>query len=126
MVLANDGFDVVLTTDRSMMSNYHGKEFLGFLSTGPIFVTLGPFSFLSEKFHEWLAEPKVKTDKLGRPVQAPYGMRKVEAALIDAGIRAAIIDPDHVDKYLNRAKVLMLSHHDYFGLNPPPPLLGPL
>ena len=119
MVSSNNGFDVILTTDRSMMSNYHGKEFLGFLSTGPIFVTLGPFTFLSEKFHEWLAEPKVKTDKLGRPIQAPYGMRKVEAALIDAGINAAIIDPDHVDKYLSKAKVLMLSHHDYFGLNPP-------
>jgi hypothetical protein len=35
-------FDVVLTADRSMMSNYHRKEFLGFGTTGPIFVDL-PF-----------------------------------------------------------------------------------
>ncbi len=113
-------FDVVISTDRSLMTNHHGKEFLGFLSTGPIFVSLGPFSRLSEWFHIWLAAPKPKVDRLGRPREAPYGMRKIEAALIDAGINAAIIDPDYVPRYLkNGAKVLMLSHHDYFGLNPP-------
>lgn len=44
--------------------------------------------------------PKMKVDKYGRPHQAPYGMRKIEAALLDAGISAAIIDPDHVHKYI--------------------------
>jgi len=112
-------YDVVLTTDRSMMSNYHGKEFLGFVTTGPIFMTVGPFSKLGEWIHEYIAAPKMKVDKYGRPYQAPYGMRKIEAALIDAGINAAIIDPDHVHKYIPNARVLMLSHHDYFGLNPP-------
>jgi len=28
-------YEIVLTTDRTMMSNHHGKEFLGFLATGP-------------------------------------------------------------------------------------------
>ncbi|ABP51857.1 MAG: radical SAM protein [Pyrobaculum arsenaticum] len=110
-------FDVILTADRSMMSNYHRKEFLGFGTTGPIFVEL-PFGF-SERFHSYLFAPKLKTDKWGRPVEAPYGMRKIEAKLLDAGINAAVIDPEHVHKYLPHAKVLMLSHHDYFGLNPP-------
>ncbi|AAL62926.1 conserved hypothetical protein [Pyrobaculum aerophilum str. IM2] len=109
--------DVILTADRSMMSNYHRKEFLGFGTTGPIFVEL-PFG-LSERFHSYLFAPKLKTDKWGRPVEAPYGMRKIEAKLLDAGINAAVIDPDHVHKYLKHAKILMLSHHDYFGLNPP-------
>jgi radical SAM superfamily enzyme YgiQ (UPF0313 family) len=110
-------FDVILTADRSMMSNYHRKEFLGFGTTGPIFVEL-PFG-LSERFHSFLFAPKLKTDRWGRPVEAPYGMRKIEAKLLDAGINAAVIDPDHVQKYIPHAKVLMLSHHDYFGLNPP-------
>jgi radical SAM superfamily enzyme YgiQ (UPF0313 family) len=110
-------FDVVLTADRSMMSNYHRKEFLGFGTTGPIFVDL-PFG-LSERFHSFLFAPKLKTDKWGRPVEAPYGIRKIEAKLLDAGINAAVIDPDHVHKHIPRARVLMLSHHDYFGLNPP-------
>jgi hypothetical protein len=100
-----------------MMSNYHGKEFLGFGTTGPVFVEL-PFGF-SERFHTFLFAPKIKTDKMGRPAQAPYGMRKIEAKLLDAGINAAIIDPDHVPRYLKSAKILMLSHHDYFGVNPP-------
>jgi len=33
-------------------------------------------------------------------VEAPYGMRKIEAKLLDAGINAAVIDPDHVHKYI--------------------------
>ncbi|CCC82307.1 B12-binding domain-containing radical SAM protein [Thermoproteus tenax] len=117
-------FDVVLTTDRGMMSNYHGKEFLGFGTTGPVFVKL-PFG-LSEWFHTFLFAPKIKTDKLGRPLQAPYGMRKIEAKLQDAGINAAIIDPDYVHRYLGKARVLMLSHHDYFGVNPPSSTWGVL
>ncbi|BDR92155.1 B12-binding domain-containing radical SAM protein [Vulcanisaeta souniana] len=112
-------YDVVLTTDRSMMSNYHGKEFLGFVTTGPLFITVGPFRKIGEWIHEYIAMPKMKVDKYGRPHQAPYGMRKIEAALLDAGISAAIIDPDHVHKYIPSARILMLSHHDYFGFNPP-------
>lgn len=105
-------FEVVLTTDRSMMSNHHGKEFLGFLATGP---AIG----VPEKLWEWIAAPKIKVDELGRPIQAPYGMRKVEAKLVEAGFKAAIIDPDHLDKHLDTMKVLLLGHHDYFAYCPP-------
>ncbi len=49
-------YDVVITTDRSMMSNYHGKEFLGFVTTGgPLFITVGPFRKLGEWIHEYIA-----------------------------------------------------------------------
>lgn len=106
------GYEVVLTTDRTMMSNHHGKEFLGFLATGP---ALG----IPEKLWFWLAAPKVKVYSDGRPVEAPYGMRKVEAKLIDAGFKAAIIDPDYLHKHLDTMKVLMFGHHDYFALCPP-------
>lgn len=109
--------DVILTSDRTMMSNYHGKEFLGFGSTGPMFVDL-PFK-LSEKFHLYLFAPALEVDKQGFPIQAPYGMRKIEAKLLEAGINARIVDPDHVHRYIDEARILMLSHHDYFGLNPP-------
>jgi len=107
-----ENFDFVLTTDRCMMTNHHGKEFLGFMATGP---AIG----LPEPVWKWLACPKMKTDDVGRPWQAPYGMRKVEAKLIDAGFRAAIIDPDHIGKHLKHAKALMFSHHDYFAFGPP-------
>ncbi len=46
-------------------------------------------------------------------------MRKVEAALLEAGIEAAIIDPSKLKPYLKKVKVVMVGHHDYFGVNPP-------
>ncbi len=105
--------EVILTTDRTMMSNHHHKEFLGFGTTGPN--KLFPYHVWL-----WLFAPKVKVvDRDGRPLEAPYGMRKVEAKLMDEGFDAAIIDPDHLYKHVDEAKVLLLSHHDYFGFGPP-------
>lgn len=105
-------FEIVITTDRTMMSNHHGKEFLGFVATGP---PIGMPEWL------WMAicAPKVKVDELGRPVEAPYGLRKIEAALQDAGFNAAVVDPDHIDKHLSTMKVMMIGHHDYFAYGPP-------
>ena len=105
-------FDIVITTDRTMMTNHHGKEFLGFVATGP------PIG-VPEWLWLYITAPKPKVDELGRPVEAPYGLRKVEAALIEAGFKAAIIDPDHLDKYADTAKILMIGHHDYFAYGPP-------
>ncbi|MCD6341911.1 MAG: radical SAM protein, partial [Thaumarchaeota archaeon] len=110
--MAEEKFDIILSTDRTMMSNHHGKEFIGFMTTGP---AIG----MPEELWMWIACPKMKTDSLGRPWQAPYAMRKLEALLQDRGYNAAIIDPDHVNRYLKDAKILMLSHHDYFALCPP-------
>ncbi len=105
--------EVVLTTDRTMMSNHHHKEFLGFGTTGP------PLLF-PEKFWLFLFAPKMKViDRDGRPREAPYGLRKIEAKLLEEGFDAAIIDPDHLHKHVKDAKVLLLSHHDYFGFGPP-------
>lgn len=106
------GFEIVLTSDRTMISNHHGKEFLGFIATGPAIA-------MPEKLWLWIAAPKIDVDKYGRPREAPYGMRKVEAKLIDAGYNAAIVDPDHLHKHLDTMKVLMIGHHDYFAYGPP-------
>ncbi|BCU67527.1 radical SAM protein [Sulfolobales archaeon HS-7] len=105
-------YDFVLTTDRCLMTNHHGREFLGFLGTGP---SIG----IPESVWKWLACPKMKVDNEGKPWQAPYGLRKVEAKLLDSGFNAAIIDPDHLEKHLKSAKALFLSHHDYFAFGPP-------
>jgi radical SAM superfamily enzyme YgiQ (UPF0313 family) len=105
-------FEVVLTTDRTMMTDHHGKEFIGFMATGP---AIG----VPERLWLWACCPKPKVDKLGRPLIAPYGLRKIEAKLQDAGYNAAIVDPDHLGKHLDTMKVLLLSHHDYFAYGPP-------
>lgn len=105
-------FDVVITTDRSMMTDHHHHEFLGFMTTGPAFG-------VPEWMWRWIAAPKPKVDSLGRPKVAPYGLRKIEAALIDAGFNAAVVDPDHIGKHLDTMKVLMIGHHDFFAYGPP-------
>ncbi len=104
--------EIVITTDRTMMSDHHGKEFIGFLATGP---AIG----VPESLWMYLCCPKPKVDEFGRPKVAPYGLRKIEAALQDAGFRAYIIDPDYLDLYVDKAKILMIGHHDFFAYCPP-------
>ncbi|NHV98055.1 MAG: B12-binding domain-containing radical SAM protein [Thaumarchaeota archaeon] len=110
--MVDERFDVVLSVDRTLMTNHHGKEFLGFLATGPPVM-------VPEKIWMAVAAPRMRVDDLGRPLEAPYGLRKIEAALLDAGIKAAVIDPDYLGKHLKNAKVLGIGHHDYFALGPP-------
>jgi len=104
--------DIVITSDRTMITNHHGKEFLGFVTTGP------PVG-VPERLWMWICAPKPKVDRWGRPLEAPYGLRKIEAALVNAGFNAAIIDPDHLGPHLKHAKVLMIGHHDYFAMASP-------
>ncbi len=98
--------------DRCLTSNHHGSEFSGFAATGP---AIG----VSEKLWKWLACPRMRTDDYGRPWQAPYGLRKIEAALQDAGFRAYVIDPDYVAYYAKKAKTLLIGRNDYFAFGPP-------
>ncbi len=107
-----NSYDIIITTDRTMMSNHHGKEFLGFMTTGP------PIGF-PEKIWLWLSAPKPKIDSEGIPLEAPYGLRKVEATLIDHGYNASVIDPDYIEKYVEKTRIIMIGHHDYFAYGPP-------
>ncbi len=105
--------EVVITCDWTMMSNHNGKEFLGFGTTTPAYA-------LPEMIYQRLFFPRISCDEEGHPAQAPYGMRKIEAALLDAGVDARIIHPSYLDRYMpGEAKLLLISGHDYFGLNPP-------
>jgi radical SAM superfamily enzyme YgiQ (UPF0313 family) len=118
----NSGVDlvpeVVITCDWTMMSNHNGKEFLGFGTTTPAYL-------LPERFYKRLFFPEMEVDAAGFPRQAPYGMRKIEASLLDGGFDARIVHPGHLDKYMpGEAKVLLISGHDYFGLNPPSSTFG--
>ena len=110
--MGKTSFDIIITTDRTMMTDHHGKEFIGFMSTSP---SVG----LPEFLWMYLCCPKPKVDKYGRPLVASYGLRKVEAKLLESGFNAAVIDPDYIDRYIDKAKVLMVGHHDYFAFGPP-------
>lgn len=105
-------FEVVLTTDRTMMTDHHEKEFIGFMATGP---AIG----VPESLWLWACCPKPRVDELGRPSVAPYGLRKIEARLLESGFNAAVVDPDHLHEHLDTMRVLLISHHDYFAYGPP-------
>ncbi len=110
--------EVVITCDWTMMSNHNGKEFLGFGTTTPAYV-------LPERAYKRLFYPDMPVDENGFPVAAPYGMRKIEAALIDGGFDARIVHPSHLHRYMpGAAKVRLISGHDFFGLNPPASTFG--
>ncbi len=103
-----DEIDVLLTCDETLMSNHHGKEFLGF-------GTSAPPNWLPEQIFRWLFFPKMKKID-GLPWQAPYGLRKIEAKLIDEGIDAVIVDPRDLNRY--RAKAIGIYVMDAFGWGP--------
>ena len=105
--------DVLLTCDETLMSNYHGKEFLGF-------ATSAPPNWFPELLFRYLFFPKMKKVN-GLPWQAPYGLRKIEAKLIDEGIAALVVDPADLEEY--KARVIGIYVMDPFGWDPHQQLL---
>jgi radical SAM superfamily enzyme YgiQ (UPF0313 family) len=102
--------EVVLTADRTLMSNYHNNEFLGF-------GTCAPPNFIPEWLYSYLFFPPLKT-KSGHPCQAPYGLRKTEAQLLKEGFHVETVSPNYLGRYLANAKVLGIHTMDPFGLGP--------
>jgi radical SAM superfamily enzyme YgiQ (UPF0313 family) len=102
--------DVLLTADRTLMSNYHDNEFLGF-------GTCAPPNFIPEFLYSYLFFPPLKTNK-GQPWTAPYGLRKAEAKLLNEGFSVETLAPNHLGTYLKDAKVLGIHSMDPFGLGP--------
>ncbi|MCS7366387.1 MAG: B12-binding domain-containing radical SAM protein [archaeon YNP-WB-062] len=101
---------VLLTADRTLMSNHHGLEFLGFGASAPPNV-------VPEWLFRWLFFPPVK-NRDGVVLQAPYGLRKIEAQLLNEGFDVLTVDPDHLDRFIDDAKVLGIHVMDPFGLGP--------
>ncbi|MCL5876383.1 MAG: B12-binding domain-containing radical SAM protein [Candidatus Bathyarchaeota archaeon] len=102
--------DVLLTADRTLMSNYHHNEFLGF-------GTCAPPNFLPEWLYSYLFFPPIETTS-DHPWTAPYGLRKTEAQLIKEGFKVDTVSPHHLGKHLKDAKVLGVHAMDPFGLGP--------
>ncbi|MDH5482921.1 MAG: B12-binding domain-containing radical SAM protein [Candidatus Bathyarchaeota archaeon] len=102
--------EILLTADRTLMSDYHHNEFIGF-------GTCAPPNFIPNWLYGRLFFPPIKT-KRGIPIAAPYGLRKIEAQLLGEGFDALTVDPDHIREYINEAKVLGIHVMDPFGLGP--------
>ncbi len=102
--------DVLLTADRTLMSNYHQNEFLGF-------GTCAPPNFIPEWLYSYLFFPPLETSE-GQPWTAPYGLRKTEAQLLKEGFKVDTISPNYLEDALKDAKVLGIHAMDPFGLGP--------
>jgi radical SAM superfamily enzyme YgiQ (UPF0313 family) len=102
--------DVLLTADRTLMSNYHHNEFLGF-------GTCAPPNFIPEWLYSYLFFPPLETSS-GRPWTAPYGLRKTEAQLLKEGFKVDTVSPNALGKRLAATKVLGIYTMDPFGIGP--------
>jgi radical SAM superfamily enzyme YgiQ (UPF0313 family) len=107
------GHRIVLTADKTLMSSYNGSMFVGFAACFP------------RVLPKWLYTRLFCPSQNGRSNtvdQAPGGLRKIEAALIEAGIRAeeiAVAHPDKLDRVVDSStKVIGITTSDPLGLAP--------
>ncbi len=103
-------YDVVLSADRGSFTDYGGSSVLGYVACMPS--RLVPRFFMDRFF-----TPRAKVDKEGKALYAPYALRKIESVLSDAGFKVAVIPPEKIEKFAD-ARVLGITAHDPFGLNP--------
>jgi len=98
--------EIVLTAPATEMSTHHGKEFMGF-------GTCTPPGVVPSWFVKFFFYPKVK-NKNGVVKFAPYGLRKVEAALIENGFN--VVTVTHTIQK-STEKLLNSMDHDVTGVN---------
>jgi radical SAM superfamily enzyme YgiQ (UPF0313 family) len=106
------GKKIVLTSDPTMMSSYHGGVLLGFAATMPT-------SVMPDWVFRRLFCPPVPAAPDGSALTAPCGMRKVEAALLEAGFDRSdvmVAHPDHLERAIGpETKVVGITHDDPLG-----------
>jgi radical SAM superfamily enzyme YgiQ (UPF0313 family) len=113
--MAGGGYRIVLTAERCMMSDYHGSLFLGFCACAPrnLWHPLFYFRFLC---------PSAPTHDGGKAKLAPYGLRKIEAALINYGFSKSdvvVAHPDKVRKFIGpETRVIGITSNDPLGKGP--------
>ncbi len=104
----------VLTADYTLMSDYWGIPLATFFSC-----LRTDFSSSRIAFGMLASAPKLDAD--GLPVRAPYGLRKIEAALVRAAGRANVVvaDPRTVNRYVGGdTQVVGIHTMDPLGLGP--------
>jgi radical SAM superfamily enzyme YgiQ (UPF0313 family) len=109
------GYKIVLTADRTLMSEYHRDLFLGFSACVPR-------GIISDSLYFSIFCPSVEKNGNGSVAVAPNGMRKIEAALLDHGFRREdiiVAHPDQLDKVIGpETKVVGFTENDPLGIGP--------
>ncbi|MDD5143707.1 radical SAM protein [Methanoregula sp.] len=112
----NAGYKIVLTADRTLMSEYAGNIFFGFSASAPR-------GFLPDWFYFHFLCPSVSVNREnGEAFYAPVGLRKIEAKLLECGFHrdeVIIAHPDYLNKAIGReTKVVSITTFDPLGIGP--------
>jgi radical SAM superfamily enzyme YgiQ (UPF0313 family) len=111
----NNGFKVVLTADRTLMSEYNSAIFLGFSACIP-------HGIIPDKIYFSLFCPSVPVNEDGAVKYAPCGTRKIEATLLNNGFNredVIVAHPEHLDKVIgSNTKILCITENDPLGMGP--------
>jgi len=109
------GYKVVLTADRTLMSEYGGHIFLGFSACVPR-------GLIPDWLYFSIFCPSIEVNGDGSVVRAPNGTRKIEAALLDYGFQredVIVAHPEHLDKVVgSETKVIGVTENDPLGIGP--------
>ena len=121
---------IVLTSDRTLMSEYRGISLATFFGCAP---AIDPHRSKSNFWYKILKNqvtPKILFDFIcntiphinGIAKYAPYGLRKVEAGLLRDGFKredVVIAHPDHIEKFIGpETKVIGTYEMDPLGMGP--------
>jgi radical SAM superfamily enzyme YgiQ (UPF0313 family) len=106
---------IILTADETMMSQYRGTIFFGFM-------TCMPQGVFPDWFFFSVFAPPVPRRK-GRAVYADGGIRQIEASLLAHGFsedEVAVVHPGDLGKVAGKETgIVSISGHDFLGINPP-------
>ncbi|MDD1779260.1 MAG: radical SAM protein, partial [Candidatus Helarchaeota archaeon] len=103
-----DGFKIVLTASETEISDYKNNPFIAF--TGSFSHGMPLWTSRTYLF------PPPSVDE-NRSKLAPYGLRKIEASLLDAGEEVITVIPDDLNKVIGpNTKVVGISSMDPLGL----------
>ena len=117
-----NGKRVVLTADRSLMTNYRGNFLYGFIACGP-------YELVPEFVFDKLFCPSVETDKTTGEVKvAQCGLRRVEAALLKEykSNDIFIAHPEMLERCVGpETKVIGINVMDPLGMAPVTTTMSP-
>src|SRR5512137_2900120 len=106
---------IVLTADETMMSQYRGG-----IGTG--FMTCMPSGIIPDWLFFPIFAPPVRRVN-GRAIYSDFGLRMIEAALLDDGFEreeVAVVHPRDLKRVVGaETQICGISGHDLLGINPP-------
>ena len=121
---------IVLTADRTLMSNYRGISLATFFGCAPAIDPNRDKNSFWYKILKNQVTPRILFDFICKPIPhtngvanyAPYGLRKVEAGLLRDGYKredVVVAHPDYVDQFIGpETEVVGTYEMDPLGMGP--------